>query len=100
MGKYSRLGKNTILVFMGNAGSKLIGLVMLPFYTRWLSVEDYVLTDILSVYTTLLIGMVSCCIGESLFIFPKNVDDKEKKAYFSTRIISTCTVETFRTLTN
>lgn len=83
MGKYSRLGKNTLLVFLGNAGSKIIGLAMLPLYTRWLSVEDYGLTDILSVYSTLLISIVSCCIGESLFIFPKNADNNEKREYFS-----------------
>lgn len=47
MNKYKRLGKNTLLVFIGNAGSKLIGLVMLPFYTSWLSVEDYGVTDII-----------------------------------------------------
>lgn len=87
MGKYSRLGKNTILVFLGNAGAKLIGLIMLPFYTRWLSVEDYGLTDVLGVYVSLLIGVVSCCIGESLFIYPKKVDNRQKEQYFSTGIL-------------
>ena len=71
MNKYTRLGKNTALVFLGNAGSKFIGLLMLPFYTRWLSIDDYGLTDIITVYVTFLIGIVTCCIGESLFIFPK-----------------------------
>lgn len=52
MGKYSRLGKNILLVFIGNVGSKLIGLLMLPFYTRWLSVEDYGVTDVISVYVS------------------------------------------------
>ena len=52
MNKYKRLGKNTLLVFIGNAGSKLIGLVMLPFYTSWLSVEDYGVTDIINVYVS------------------------------------------------
>jgi O-antigen/teichoic acid export membrane protein len=47
MNKYRRLGKNTLFVFIGNASSKLIGLLMLPFYTRWLSVEDYGTTDII-----------------------------------------------------
>lgn len=50
MARYSRLGKNTVLVFIGNAGSKLVGLLMLPFYTRCLSVEDYGTTDIINVY--------------------------------------------------
>jgi len=86
MDKYSRLGKNTILVFLGNAGSKLIGLIMLPLYTRWLSVDDYGLTDILNVYVSLLLGVVTCCIAESLFIFPKGVDEEKKKEYFSSGI--------------
>lgn len=87
MCKYSRLGKNTLLVFLGNAGSKLIGLIMLPLYTKWLSVDDYGLTDILNVYVSLLVGVVTCCIAESLFIFPKGVDEEKKKEYFSSGIV-------------
>lgn len=86
MDKYSRLGKNTLLVFGGNAGAKLIGLLMLPLYTRWLSVDDYGITDILGVYVSLLLGIISCCIGEALFIFPKGVDEKKKTEYFSSGI--------------
>lgn len=86
MGKYSRLGKNTILVFLGNAGSKLIGLLMLPLYTRWLSVEDYGTTDIINVYVTFIMSIVSCCIAESLFIFPKDQTKEKQKVYFSSAI--------------
>ena len=52
MKKYKRLGKNTSLVFIGNLGSKLIALLMLPFYTKWLTVEDYEVTDIINVYAS------------------------------------------------
>lgn len=83
MGKYRRLGKNTIIVFAGNFGAKLIGFLMLPLYTRWLSVSDYGLTDILNTYVSLLIYVVSCCISDSIFIFPKDEDDETKKQYFS-----------------
>ena len=69
MNKYKRLGKNTLLVFIGNAGSKLIGLVMLPFYTSWLSVEDYGVTDIINVYVSFLVSIVSCCIAKAIFLF-------------------------------
>jgi len=79
----SRLGKNTLYVFIGNLGAKVIGLLMLPFYTKWLSVEDYGITDIITVYVTLLFGIVTCCIGESLFIFPKNATSDEQKRYYS-----------------
>lgn len=86
MGKYSRLGKNTILVFIGNAGAKLIGLLMLPLYTRWLSVEDYGTTDIINVYVTFVMSIVSCCIAESLFIFPKDQNVEKQKKYFSSAV--------------
>jgi O-antigen/teichoic acid export membrane protein len=87
MGKYRRLGKNILLVFIGNAGSKLIGLLMLPFYTRWLSVEDYGTTDIINVYVSLLFGLVTGCIMDSIFIFPKDQSIEKQKSYFSSGLI-------------
>jgi O-antigen/teichoic acid export membrane protein len=83
MSKYRRLGKNTLLVFIGHASSKLIGLLMLPFYTHWLSVEDYGTTDIINVYATLLLGLTTACIAESIFIFPKGQSEEKQKSYFS-----------------
>lgn len=83
MGKYSQLGKNTVLVFVGNAGSKLIGLLMLPFYTRFLSVDDYGTTDIINIYVTFLLSIVSCCIAESIFVFPKGQSSEKQCEYLS-----------------
>lgn len=83
MSRYARLGKNTVLVFIGNAGSKVISLLMLPFYTRWLSVEDYGTTDIITVYTLLLMGLVTACITDAIFIFPKGQIQERQKSYFS-----------------
>lgn len=65
----------------------MIGLLMLPFYTSWLSVEEYGLTDVITVYVTFLMGFVSCCIGESLFIFPKGKEKEEQDKYFSSGIV-------------
>jgi O-antigen/teichoic acid export membrane protein len=83
MNKYTRLGKNTITVFIGNAGAKLIGLLMLPFYTRWLSVEGYGTTDIINVYVNLLLGLATACIADAVFIFPKGQPIEQQKTYFS-----------------
>lgn len=87
MGRYSRLGKNTLLVFIGNAGSKLINLLMLPFYTRWLSVEDYGTVDVITVYASLALAVVSCSIFDSLFIFPKDQPSEKQKGYFSSGLV-------------
>lgn len=86
MGSFARLGKNTALVFIGNIGSKLIGFLMLPLYTRWLSVEDYGTADIINVYVTFLLSIVSCCIAEALFIFPKGAERADQKKYLSSAI--------------
>jgi O-antigen/teichoic acid export membrane protein len=89
MGKYRRLGKNTLLVFIGNAGAKVIGLLMLPFYTRWLSVEDYGTTDIINVYVSLLLGLVTACIADAVFVFPKDQSVEKQKSYFSSGLCFT-----------
>lgn len=78
-----RLKKNTFLVFIGNTGSRLISFIMLPLYTRWLSVEEYGLTDILTVYVTFLFSFITCCISESIFIFPKNQEYEKQKSFYS-----------------
>lgn len=84
MNKYKRLGKNTLLVFVGNIGSKLILFLLLPFYTKWLTVEEYGVTDLITIYATFLLGIVTACLAESIFIFPKDKDKKIQKEYFST----------------
>lgn len=82
-----KLGKNTVLVFIGNFGSKAISFLLLPFYTAWMSVDDYGLSDIISVYASLLIGVVTCCISEALFVFPKGQCKSDQEKYFSSSLL-------------
>ena len=71
MGKYRRLGKNTLLMFLGNIGSKSLSFLMLPFYTSFLSVADYGTVDLIQVYVQLLVGLCTCTLTEAIFVFPK-----------------------------
>jgi len=87
MGKYSRLGKNILLVFVGNAGARIIGLVMLPFYTHWLSQADYGTTDMINVCVTISINIITCCLSEAVFRLPKGQPADIQKKYFSTGLI-------------
>lgn len=87
MGRYKKLARNTVLVFIGQAGAKVIGLLMLPLYTRWLSVEEFGVSDLITVYSTALVGVVACCIYDAIFIFPKNKDKKSQSGYFSTGLL-------------
>jgi O-antigen/teichoic acid export membrane protein len=89
MSKYKRLGKNTVLVFIGNLGSKLIALFMLPFYTKWLSVEDYGVTDIIGIYAGFFLGFISLSIADAIFVYPKDKDALVQKKYFSSGLFFT-----------
>lgn len=83
----NRLKKNTFLVFLGSIGAKLVSFLMLPLYTKWLSVEEYGLADILTVYVTFLLSIVTCCISESIFVFPKGEEQTKQKKYYSSSMI-------------
>lgn len=84
MNKYKRLGKNTLLVFLGNAGSRLLGLLMLPLYTRWLGPQEYGTVDVVNTYAMLLVSVVVWCIADAIFVIPKNGTKEEKESYYST----------------
>ena len=85
--RYRKLGKNTILVFLGQAGSSLVSLLMLPLYTKWLSTEAYGTVDLMSTYATILLSIITCCIADAIFIFPKGESNKIKSKYFSSGLL-------------
>lgn len=85
--RYARFRNNTILVVVGNVGSRLMFFIMLPFYTRWLPVEKYGNVDIINIYVTFLIGVVTCAIAESVFIFPKGQPVGKQKEYFNSGLL-------------
>lgn len=83
---YIRLFKNSTILLIGNASSRMLGLIMLPFYTRWLGTSDYGSTDLINVYSTFLLSIISCCLAEAIFVFPKNKDFSNQQKYFSSSL--------------
>lgn len=88
MGKYKTLGQNTLYSFIGAFGTKMIGFLMLPFYTKWLSPTDYGTTDLITVYASLLTSAVTLSMHEAIFVFPLNQKFQKQKEYFSTALAS------------
>ena len=82
-----RLGKNTIIVFLGRASSSLIGLLMLPFYTHWLSPSDYGTADLVFTYTSIMVSVISCCLADAVFIYGKSATEDDRKKYYSSGIL-------------
>jgi O-antigen/teichoic acid export membrane protein len=83
--KSLKLLKDIIIYGASSVISKLLGILLLPFYTRIFSVGDYGVMDILSVTCTFLLLLFSFQIDQGFaFYFASRRSDGEKKAYTST----------------
>lgn len=84
MSRSGKLAKNVTFITIGNIGSKLVGFIMLPFYTTWLSPADYGITDLLGVYANLMLNIVACDISDAIYIFPVGAPREKIIRYYST----------------
>ena len=85
--KYRNLLSNTGYLFIGTFGSKMISFVMLPFYTAWLNIEDFGTSDIINVYSTILLSIISLCISEAVFVIPTGRNKDDQKIFFSSSLL-------------
>lgn len=85
--KYKRLGKNSVFVFIGNVGGRCIALLMMPFYTRWLSQADYGASEMIQCYAVVLLDIISLCINSGIFLYPKQAKETERSGYFMSGIV-------------
>ncbi len=83
----NNLMKNTILLSIGVLLTKGLLFIMIPFFSSWLSIEEYGTFDVLCTYVTLCIPILSLASSDSLFRFSIDVDDEEKKKYVTNGLI-------------
>lgn len=78
MNKYNKLFKNSIIFAIGNFGSKIINLILVPFYTFYLTTNQYGKVDLLSTMVTLFVPIISISISEAVlrFVMSKEEDTK------------------------
>ena len=67
--KYSYLAKNTLLFTIANLSNKLIVFFLLPFYTAYLSMEEYAIIDLISITQQLIFPIVTLDITEAVIRF-------------------------------
>ena len=82
------LAKNTMLFAIGNLGSKLLQVFLVPFYTRVMSDAEYGTVDVMQSIVSLLLPIVSLTIYESVFRYAME-QDYDKGAVLSTGIVIT-----------
>ncbi len=84
MERKNNLAKNTILLSLGTFLNKGLMFVMVPFFSRWLSSEDYGTFDVFTTYVSLLIPFITLASSNAVFRLSQDVDtDKGKKVYIS-----------------
>lgn len=88
MNREKKLIKNTIILTIGTICTKGILFLMTPFFTRWLSQEDYGTFDLISTYIALLIPLTSLEIGHAAFRLLMNDEKNEEKVITSSLFIT------------
>ena len=78
--------KNVILFAIGNIGSKLLQIILVPLYTRVMTSAEYGTVDIMQAIVSLLIPIFCFTIYEAVFRYAME-KDYDKKAVFSTGVV-------------
>lgn len=80
MSRYKKLLGNSIIFAVGNFGSKLINIIMVPLYTFTLTPKEYGNVDLLITTVSLFLPIVSVSVGEAIIRFSiKSVTDQQMK---------------------
>lgn len=81
--KYIDLTKNISLITVGKATSKLVNILILPFYTSFLSPENYGSIDMVTAYCAMFLQPVTLCIDSAVFVFSSRKTNSKKVKYYS-----------------
>jgi len=80
---FKKLINNTLILSFGTICTKGLMFIMIPFFTHWLSQEDYGIYDLLITYTSLLIPVISFDLGEAVFRFLVEDENDHKRVISS-----------------
>ena len=90
MSKSDSLIRNTAILTIGTLFTKVLSFIVIPLFSKWLSVEDYGTFDLYSTYIMLLIPVLTLSCGEAVFRFlidTKNDDERNRIVSSGTGII-------------
>lgn len=84
--------KSTLIYGLGNLSIKLAGFVLLPLYTKYLSVSDYGVLALLESVSQILVAVFSFSLTSALFrwYWDSNYTDRKKSIVFTTIVFSSC----------
>ncbi|HFI0686296.1 TPA: polysaccharide biosynthesis C-terminal domain-containing protein [Streptococcus suis] len=90
MNREKKLLKNTIIVALGQIGSKFSVFLLLPLYTSYLSTVEYGTVDLLNTYISLLLPIIFLQMEQAIFRFliDNRNNEKEKSILISTVLLT------------
>lgn len=76
--RFKKLGKDFLLLTIGNFSSKILVFLLVPLYTSILSTNDYGTVDLITTTVSLIMPVLTLTISESVmrFALDKNSDEK------------------------
>lgn len=88
MEKYKKLMMNSVVFAIGNLGSKIISVVMVPLYTYFLTTNEYGQVDLVTTAISLLLPLVSLAIGQAVIRFAvSRSENDDRKEIFTNAIV-------------
>lgn len=88
MNRERTLIKNTTLYMIGSFTSKFLGFLMLPFYTHYLSTDNFGYFDIINTTIILLLPLVTFEINDGLYRYLLDSETAEQKSEIITAAIA------------
>lgn len=74
MNNYKKLFNNVLIFSLGNLGSKVITLILVPIYTYYLSQAEYGTVDLVTVTVSMLVPIVSASMSEAVLRYVMDED--------------------------
>ncbi len=84
------LFKHFSIYGMGNILRRVVGFLMIPIYTRYLSPQDYGIVNLINIVFTLLGSVIGLHIVDAMMRFYYEYEGEERKKIVSTTLISSC----------
>ena len=77
--KNKYLIKNTIVLSIGNFGSKLITFFLVPLYTNILTTSEYGTIDLITILTTVIVPLITLNISEAVMRYSMDKNSNKEK---------------------
>ena len=85
--KKNDLTKNTLLLSIGTILNKSLQFIMIPFFSAWLTTEDYGTFDVLCTYVALLIPIITIATSNAVFRYTIEANKEEKNKYITNGLL-------------